>query len=812
MRKQNKRHAIAVGLAAALAVALLPVSALATSDASPVAGLVQASSDDAIIVTEDEVTVAPEADVVALSVEDDAAAASDEGDVTTDVASVNNLIGYSTLQEAINYAQPNDTVYLNADVNEVVTITKQITLNLQGHSISTSGNYTVFADADVTIQGAGSITGGNYGVVVDGVMVTLKNVDVSAGVACHVQNSGALISQEGSTMMGSGARAICVNDGASAKIADSTVSASAGNGITNYGTLEISGTTSVSSDTAYGVLNQGNAKIAKGATGTVSGSSMGVANLGTFTISGGYVGDGNTTYGIVTQGGTAAIEGGTVTGSYVGLFVSYAGTANISGGTIRPTAGEDVEAYAIKINGDIKGETDGGYASTVNVTGGSIIADQGKLPCGVVILGNGATFTMNNGSIYATAYAISGNGVAENAGTNIEIGGGRITSTGETACAIYHPQAGTLKINGTATITGSTGVQLCSGTGIVGSISGGTINATGEDLSIGKTGDGVVPDGSAISILDRNYPGGTPSFKIVGGVFKSQHNDAVTAYTWDGTTRSNWAEANEYVSIEGGLFYGNLSEPSEIVAPSYVAPNHAAAKYDSTGYRVGKLVTLTLNSTGVDNANVTYEVKGNTASAVSGVIPVNDDGTYTLVAGSTVLLNAVASDGNVICWSKGDSEISSMSSCFYQIISDAALTAQLSSTPVVEAPSVSLAMTEGSVALGRYYYTVAATCNVPNSYSVVRTEIRGGTSPDSVNTLIASSAGGEKQHVFQTFMRTPTSTSVSAYYQASLIVSDGNGNEVTVKSNVICVDGSQYASYTDVLGFVPLDDALDAAF
>lgn len=784
MRKQRKRHVLAAGLAVVLSVGLIPASAFATNTSPSAAGLVQPSANEAAIEAEAAVTVTPGSD--------EAVALSDEGMAADEVVATVNGQGYPTLAAAIAEAGTNGEVLLEADVNEVVDINSPVNLKLQGHSITAASNYALFAAENTTITGPGSISGTNYGVVASGATVTLDNVTVSGGTAGHVQSNGELIAKGGAALTGTSLYGIYVGSGNTAKIADATVSTSGTYGVINFGTVTMSD-------------------------GAVTGTSMGVANLGTFTLAGGIVGDGNTTYGIVNQGGTATITGGTATGSYVGLYVSYAGKTDISGGTIKPTASENVEAYAVKINGDTKNEKDGGYASTVNVTGGEIKADQGSLPCGVVILGNGATFKMRGGSIEASAYAISGNGVAENAGTTIEIGGGRIVSTGETACAIYHPQAGTLKINGTATIEGSTGVQLCSGTGIAGSISGGTISATGTDRSVEKPEqDGAVPDGSAISILDRNYPGGIPSFKIIGGVFKSQHSDAVTAYTWSGADRlrSNWTKADEYVSIEGGLFYGNIAEPSEITAPSYVASGHAAVKYDSTGYRVGKLVTLTLNDDGAENADVTYEVRANTADAVSGIIAANgnDNKTYTLVAGSTVLLSATTSSGSVAGWvDEGGTAISSMDSCFYQIITDTALTAQLSSEAATAEPAISLAMTEGSVAFDRYYYTLAATCNVPSSYSVVKAEVRGGTDPNSINTLIASSAGGERQHVFQTYTRASTLTSMPIYYQASLIVSDNNGNQTTVKSNVICVDGSQYASYTDVLGFVPLEDVVDVS-
>lgn len=773
MRKQGKRRAFAVGLAVVLSVGLMPTSALAANAEPSVVGQVQPSADEAIVEVGDAAVVTPAGD--------EPVALSDEGVATEEVVATVNGQGYPTLAAAIAEADTNGEVLLEADVNEVVNINSPITLNLQGHSITADFNYALFATANVAVTGSGSISGTNYGVVASGATVTLNGVAVSGGTAGHVQSNGKLVAKGRASLTGTSSYGIYVGSGNTAEIVDATVSTSGTYGVINFGTVTMSD-------------------------GTVTGTNMGVANLGTFRLEGGTVGDSSTKYGIVSQGGTATVMGGTVTGSIVGLRVSQAGTGNIGGGLVTTSAG-----YAVEIEGDISGNQESSYASTVNMTNGSIVADQGDLPCGVAIFGNGATLKMRGGSINAAAYAISGNGVAKNAGTTIEIGGGSITSTGDTACAIYHPQSGTLKINGMPTITGSTGVQLCSGSGVAGFISGGKIVATGTDQSAGKTGDGVVPDGSAISILDRDYPGGTPSFKIVGGVFRSQHNDAVTAYTWDGTARSDWEEADEYVSIEGGLFYGNLADSSKATAPRYVAVNHAAVKYDSTGYRVGKLVTLTLNGTGANDADVTYEVKANTADSVSGVIAANSEGEYTLVAGSEVSLNATADDDSyIVGWAKGGTTLSSMSSCVFQIINNSIVTAQLSSSASEEAPVVSIAMTEGSVAYNRYYFTAAATCNVPSQYEVVKVGIRSGESKSSLSDVEFIDENTSNQGISQAAFALPTSSSKPLYLQAYVVVRDSEDVEYTIySSNMISVTGSQHASYTDVLGFVPTSDTVN---
>lgn len=42
---------------------------------------------------------------------------------------------------------------------------------------------------------------------------------------------------------------------------------------------------------------------------------------------------------------------------------------------------------------------------------------------------------------------------------------------------------------------------------------------------------------------------------VSGGYFSAQNNNAVLAYTWSANAASDWAEAKQYLSITGGIFY-----------------------------------------------------------------------------------------------------------------------------------------------------------------------------------------------------------------------------------------------------------------
>ena len=198
--------------------------------------------------------------------------------------------------------------------------------------------------------------------------------------------------------------------------------------------------------------------------------------------------------------------------------------------------------------------------------------NKAEIDGGIYIFGQGAELNVNDGANIHTesTYAISGNGSkgnGQNQGdTVINITGGTITQTGTTGTAIYHPQNGLLNISGNPVISGATAIQLCSGEGVVANITGGTITGTGADSRSGKTGDGFISDGAAVSIVDRNYPGGTPKMNISGGNFISKQSVAVLAYTWNGTSSSDWQDAPQALEIIGGTFLQGDNEVSDVSA------------------------------------------------------------------------------------------------------------------------------------------------------------------------------------------------------------------------------------------------------
>ena len=192
---------------------------------------------------------------------------------------------------------------------------------------------------------------------------------------------------------------------------------------------------------------------------------------------------------------------------------------------------------------DLVGQGDLTIESDVTINGGNAFAiftsGTSKLTVNGIVETNGNYAIAGNGSKDADGYIDSCN-ITVNDGASIKAPKG---------IAIYHPEKGTVTING-GTITGHTGVQMCSGELV---INGGTIVTTGAKGNIGN--DGGILDGAAVSIINRSYPGGTPTATIAGGTFTSANGIvAVQAYTVSGTTASEWTDVAKYVNISGGTF------------------------------------------------------------------------------------------------------------------------------------------------------------------------------------------------------------------------------------------------------------------
>ena len=149
---------------------------------------------------------------------------------------------------------------------------------------------------------------------------------------------------------------------------------------------------------------------------------------------------------------------------------------------------------------------------------------------------NSRVWIQNTAKVHSVdAAAISGNGLAANAGYYIYINGGTITS--DNSSAIYHPNIGTLQISpykSQITIQGATGIYTKAGTTKItaNKVSPSLLKiiGTGAKADYAYNGDGNTPTGDAFVIDNCNYPGSVPTVDIKFGTFESTNGSAIASY------------------------------------------------------------------------------------------------------------------------------------------------------------------------------------------------------------------------------------------------------------------------------------------
>lgn len=243
-----------------------------------------------------------------------------------------------------------------------------------------------------------------------------------------------------------------------------------------------------------------------------------------------------------------------------------------------------------------------------------------------------------NASIEATgpSPAISGNGDkayhVDGKGTQITITGNAVVSATNNY-AIYHPDNGTLNIQGNATISGKGGIQMCSGTlKIIGSPKIETLGKADHETGAA----GPIYDIAAISAANRSYPGGapvvtikdTPTITTVDG----ENGEVIHAFSWDNTTKteSEWAEAGDCINVSGGTYSKKFDEAylaadCSLVTSSdgrYTVEQKPVAEYNGTQYTSLAQAILDANKAGgtvklLDDATLTSSLGIGGAAAVT---------------------------------------------------------------------------------------------------------------------------------------------------------------------------------------------------
>ena len=218
----------------------------------------------------------------------------------------------------------------------------------------------------------------------------------------------------------------------------------------------------------------------------------------------------------------------------------------------------------------------GAVKTLADVTFGSDLVVRGGKGYGVWTEGYGHTLTVNGTVQSDGSYAITGNGASVGGNVdecNIVVNDGAKIEA-PNGIGIYHPQRGTVTVKG-GEITGSTGVQLCAGKL---SMSGGSITSTGDDSNASGS-QNAMDDGAAISLVNRGYPGGTPSAEIRGGTAAATGSNAlaVKAYDYSHDSVEEWTEAGDNIQISGGTFSSPVME--EYCADGYEPKDNTDGTY-----------------------------------------------------------------------------------------------------------------------------------------------------------------------------------------------------------------------------------------
>lgn len=267
--------------------------------------------------------------------------------------------------------------------------------------------------------------------------------------------------------------------------------------------------------------------------------------------------------------------------------------------------------------------------------------NKGQFGVGV---NKGSTINIKGGTIKAGWYAISGNGTDLNENNVVNVYGGNLISTVD--YAIYHPQAGTLNIEGGLIDGGKGGVSINRGTL---NISGGTIQNQGTG-DTGNWGDGT--GGMAGSAINLAAKYGEVTANITGGTFTSNSpdTDAIVVDSGNYTYTANISNAE----IKGGINLTNSKEGSKLTLNNTSVEGDVTAVANST-----VVIENNSNITGtvegdITNVTITDSVIGGTTTDTTGVAKIGDKTYNTLEealkaaqSGDTIVLQKDVSTGAV---------------------------------------------------------------------------------------------------------------------------------------------------------------------
>ena len=384
----------------------------------------------------------------------------------------------------------------------------------------------------------------------------------------------------------------------------------------DYGDLTINGGTfSQPQENYYCVYNANVAKITggtiKGYVGNIESNSSGY-NKGEFTITGGaftdlanavkYAADNATIKLAGDVSGQVVIPAGkTITLDLNGKTMQNDKTTIINNGKLTVCDSSANKSGKIVSTGNVGiGIGDKANNAVTTIQYANIEAVEGAV---ITSKATGAKITIEDGVFTVSDNAvIAGNGSKREGEANeITINGGifngGIKTEGYVACGIYAPWKDNITVNGgTFNITGGAGIVARAGNVTVTS---GKFITTGD--ATGKVGDSrvVVPCAALVFDSEAGYPGMSDDSKIsvTGGNFKSDV-DAVKVIQKE-------ADSNKRIAISGGLF---SSDPSTYVPDTHHVEDSGNGSYPFA-VKVGSKTDATIIVTAETNATVSDTIK-----------------------------------------------------------------------------------------------------------------------------------------------------------------------------------------------------------
>ena len=464
------------------------------------------------------------------------------------------------------------------------SIAKYPGLNIKGGTFTQDNFIVIKVDSGDLFLNGGTLNSANSYAVENWHRAAIKGGTVNGTVAAWTYSGGhnSTLTISGGTVNGN---VLSVNYGsAEGKVAKVSITGGTVNGTLGtytYGnglipindatkaTIAVTGGTFSSDPTKYVVEDSG---VTKNDDGTYGVAKAYLAKVG------------GTSYYTMDE----AFKAQTASGEAIVLLRDYTTGSTFNSGTVKRTVdlnghtwtctGTDANSAAFEIN----------YPDvTLTVKNGKVVSSQlvGLIPSAM-----GGTIKYDNSSL-----EFDGVEMTTNARSGIETNGNNTNDTVTlrnstlnvpNGFGIYFPSSGTLTIDNSVITAKTMGVQVCSG----------SLNITGAKTAITVTGDGIpktindgaIEDGAAISIVNRTGYKGLIAIKVESGTFTAKAgNDAVKAYKWDNTnkTESAFDNSKNVVAVSGGTFSSAVDK--SLCADGYIPTQNADGTY---GVKEGKYV------------------------------------------------------------------------------------------------------------------------------------------------------------------------------------------------------------------------------